>query len=437
MGFSSLATLLSRCKALGAVRVIAKPMAENDNSKQQIYLGGSFEALSALPFTNVREESALSRPNFKAALSFYWIDEKLNVEQAHGAQLILYPDYPEVRLSGFLKGCALAPSADLQHIPAGKRTHNNGPDGRVLFLAVAEDGKIYAWLAKGGSPIAHEFAQAQSRGAFVQSGVFSQLPLTGDRDPRATLIETIREIHHAGWHTGFRLDSAGTRIPYDKRNAAGYTLEGLLGVRPNSASAPDFLGFEIKAVSGSKITLMTPEPNGGFYGTHGVAAFVSKYGKPRPDGVTYFTGAHTVNTPCTSSGQTLRLSGYDPTTGKINNVSGGIQLVDAQGTLSAEWSFSHLINHWGRKHASAAYIPYTKSPLLPLQFHFKSPIFLAEGTTFDLYLRAMHNGQVIYDPGSKVTVLPTGKSVVKARSQFRTSMRHLNTLYKSFVEIAL
>lgn len=33
----------------GAKNVLIKPLANNDNSKQQIYLGGDFSALQALP----------------------------------------------------------------------------------------------------------------------------------------------------------------------------------------------------------------------------------------------------------------------------------------------------------------------------------------------------------------------------------------------------
>lgn len=39
--FHSLAALVSRFEGLGATRIFYKPLAENDNSKQQIYLGGS------------------------------------------------------------------------------------------------------------------------------------------------------------------------------------------------------------------------------------------------------------------------------------------------------------------------------------------------------------------------------------------------------------
>jgi hypothetical protein len=39
---------------------------------------------------------------------------------------------------------------------------------------------------------------------------------------------------------------------------------------------------------------------------------------------------------------------------------------------------------------------------------------------------------VIFDPGSKVMNASTDKSTVKARSQFRMSVRNLAELYKKF-----
>jgi hypothetical protein len=52
----------------------------------------------------------------------------------------------------------------------------------------------------------------------------------------------------------------------------------MLGISPNGRSEPDYLGWELKAYSGSRITLMTPEPNGGLYGEKGVAEFLRTYG---------------------------------------------------------------------------------------------------------------------------------------------------------------
>jgi hypothetical protein len=63
-------------------------------------------------------------------------------------------------------------------------------------------------------------------------------------------------------------------------------LEAELGVAKNSKSEPDFHGWEVKqhsvanfdTVGSGAITLMTPEPTGGYYKEHGAAEFVRKFG---------------------------------------------------------------------------------------------------------------------------------------------------------------
>lgn len=437
MGFRDLESLLSCFRSRGVRRVYAKQLAENDNCKQQIYLGGSFEVLGQLPFTAIREEPGGRRPNFKASLNLHWIDSIGNAERANGAQLILYPDYPEVRLSGFLRGCSLAPSSHLQPVPPGQRQHNSAPDGRILFFGVTDFGSIYVWLAARDTPVATEFPLKIIKEGYEHSGVFWHVPIVAKQNNRNELIAEIRRIHQAGWHPSKRLTVNGEIISYTARNGGGYTLEALLGVKPNAVSAPDFLGYEIKAYSTSKVTLMTPEPNVGFYGTEGVEAFVRRYGHPTANDTLYFTGAHRVGQACPSSGQTLELDGFDPTNGKILDVSGGIMLRDSDGNISAGWSFKGLIEHWGRKHASAAYVPYASNGMTPISYQYRSPILIGEGTNFEMYLKAMHQGKVIYDPGSKVTGASTGKSQVKARSQFRIAIRELSCLYRNFESVPL
>jgi predicted glycosyltransferase len=65
-------------------------------------------------------------------------------------------------------------------------------------------------------------------------------------------------------------------------------------------------------------------------------------------------------------------------------------------------------------------------------YHYYSPALLGEGTDFNRYLAALCTGQVTFDPGSKVMAASTEKSTVKARSQFRISVRHLEGLYQKF-----
>lgn len=437
MTFASIEVLSRRFRDLGVTRMFCKALAENDNVKQQIYLGGSFEVLKLLPHNEVRSEPGLRRPNFKTSLQMWWVNDSGQVAQAPGAQLILYPDYPEVRLSGFVRGCRTAPSAYLQPVPGELRKHNNGPDGRVLFFGVAAGGVIYAYLAPIGSGVAREFKARSDAGQLERDGVFWRLHLGREGNSRELLLSRLRAIHEDGWHVSCRLNREGQVVAYHAQNGGGYTLEALLGITPNAKAAPDFMGWEIKAYGSGKVTLMTPEPDKGYYGKHGVEAFVRKYGRKIEGDTLYFTGVHRVDQICDASGQTLRLTGFDVSKGKIVDVGGGIELVDQQGDVSAAWSFQGLIEHWGRKHAAAAYIPYVKKKIVPPQYQYKSPVLLGEETDFSLYLLSLSSGLTMYDPGSKVMNASTDRSTVKARSQFRIPLRHLGALYKKFEAVDL
>jgi hypothetical protein len=437
MTFPDINSLTRRFRELGVTQVFCKALAENDNTKQQIYLGGSFEVLKLLPHRDIRTESGGKRPNFKASLQMSWVNDAGHAAEAPGAQLILYPDYPEVRLSGFLRGCPTAPSAQMQPVPKDLRKYNNGPDGRVLFFGVSPGKAVYLFLGVSGSAIAAEFKQILDEGRLKGEGVFWRISIDGEGAPRDELLSRLRAIHQEGWHVSRRLNAAGQVMAYQAQNGGGYTLEALLGVKPNAVAAPDFKGWEVKAYGSGKVTLMTPEPDIGYYGEHGVEAFVRKYGRKIEGDVLYFTGIHRSDQICYASGQTLRLRGFSASKGKITDVTGGIELIDGKGHVSAGWSFEGLIEHWGRKHAAAAYVPYEKKKATPPEYQYKSPVLLGEETEFSLYLGSLASGHVMYDPGSKVMNASAGKSSVKARSQFRIPVRHLGSLYRRFEAVDL
>lgn len=423
--FDTLAALVSRFKALGATRIFFKPLAENDNSKQQVYLSGSFDVLTVFRHGTVRAEPGLKDPTFKAVLDFHWVGPE-TVEKAVGAQLILYPRYPEVRLSGFLAGCRTAPNAHLRPIPKQDR---KGVDGRILFFGTTPDGRTLAHLAPTGSPLACEALLAQQ----VDAGLFKELPFTGTTagDSKSLLIQKLREIQEMGPVPSIRLDRSGNRIPYKARNGGGYTLEALLGIRPNGDAAPDYLGWEIKAFSGNLITVMTPEPDGGFYGENGVGAFVRRYGrKVEGKDQMYFTGRHYFGKADRTTSMTLGMVGFDTASGKITDVEGRIVLVDAEGSEGASWSYSHLLTHWNRKHSSAAYVPYVSTMLEVPVYAYGNPVLLGERTDFSRYLRALASGGVVFDPGSKIDSAESDRPKVKARSQFRVPRRKLKALYE-------
>jgi hypothetical protein len=425
-----LSSLLKRFSELGAVRAFCKPLAENDNSKQQIYLGGNLDVVQMFPFQQVEACANGKDSTYKAKLDFLWIDDG-TTERATGAQLILYPQYPEVRLSGFLRGCKIAPNENLRPIPKANRRFNNGQDGRILFFGITSNGETLAYLASADSRIAQEFQHRKASREFQQESVFFNLPLL-ERDSKSILLARLAEIRDFGWHPSIRLNKTGIIVPYKARNGGGYTLEALLGIIPNGRSEPDFLGWEIKAFGSDRITLMTPEPDGGMYGDRGVKAFVRKFGAPTGDDTIYFTGTYRVNQRNEKSGLTLVVRGFDPARKMIDDVDGAVELLTDTGRCAASWSFGDLMIGWNKKHAQAAYVPYVSEKEMSPAYRYFSPALMGVGTDLNRYLSALCGGLVIFDPGSKVMNASTAKSTVKARSQFRMAKKNLNVLYQNF-----
>jgi hypothetical protein len=431
MEFQNVDQLRERFSALGAVSFFCKRLSENDNTKQQIYVGGSFRDLERFPFGTVRDFPDLTRPNMKAELKLSWVTPDC-AEPAPNAQLILYPKYPEVRLSGFLSGCSIAPSEHLQPIPAGQRT---GKKTRFLIFGITRDRQTLAYLAPTGSPVANALAIMFPENS--AEPVFHDLPSPdGALESRMQVLAALRQIHLSGFHGSSKLNKLGQRAPYLARNAGGYTLEALLGISPNSKSEPDYLGWEIKGYGGDKITLMTPEPKGGYYGENGVAAFVDRYGYRKSEDRFDFNGMHKLGATQVKTKLTMKLTGFDFAKLKITDVGGALTLIDANGCDAAHWKLSDLLSHWNRKHALAAYVPYT-TQAEPVAYRYDSPVLLAEGTDFPKFLAAMCAQFVIYDPACKIEGLSVGKPKPKARSQFRISVKRLSELYDSVIAVTL
>lgn len=246
------------------------------------------------------------------------------------------------------------------------------------------------------------------------------LPVGSDQN-KANVLAALQRIHLSGFHESCRRNNQGVVILYTATNGGGYTLEALLGITPNAKAEPDFLGWEIKGHSSNRVTLMTPEPNGGFYGERGVKEFVERYGHDVDDGGMYFTGNHKVGVPCTATGMTLQVSGFDPLNPKLFDVSGAVQLVDCDGNEAASWAFAQLLTHWNRKHAFAVYVHYT-SQKSPIAYRYDSPVLMGEHTDFSRYLNALCSGAIVFDPGSKGDRCP--HSACESQSQKPVSYQH-------------
>jgi hypothetical protein len=434
--FNDIESLLKRFQQMQAIKVFCKPLAENDNSKQQIYLGGSLDVVQMFPSTDIESDDSGAQGIYKIKLDFFWVDENSS-EQAKGAQLILYPQYPEVRLSGFLRGCRDAPNEIMRPVPKELRRSNNSADGRVLFFGITADGRTLAYAASRESAIAREFESKQTSGAFSRENLFYVLPLHGQKSSREVLLEALSAIVLAGRHTSRRLDATGQIIPYRASNGGGYTLEALLKIIPNGRAEPDFLGWEIKSFKKSSITLMTPEPNGGFYAQERVESFVRRFGHPTENDTLYFTGMHRVGERSQTTGLHLHLRGFNSSKQIITDVNGAVELLTDAGDCAASWGFSKLMASWNKKHSQAAYVRYAMTSGEIPEYSYLSPVGLGEGTSFAHYLNALHAGKVVYDPASKVVNASSEKATVKARSQFRIAYAHLPILYERFEKVPL
>src|SRR5690606_1740529 len=183
----------------------------------------------------------------------------------------------------------------------------------------------------------------------------------------------------------------------------------------------------------STVTLFTPEPTGGVYMDAGVEEFVRRYGYPdtkgRDDRLN-FGGIHRAGMPAHHrTGLRLVLDGFD--TVKRYSSTGAVQLLDASDNVAAAWSFAKLMDHWKTKHAAAAFVPSQQRRAPDLEYRFGRRILLGEGAEFGLFLNAVNEGRVYYDPGIKLEGISTGTPKSKKRSQFRVASRDLPALYES------
>jgi hypothetical protein len=307
---------------------------------------------------------------------------------------------------------------------------------RLLFLSVTKKGKIVGYVTAPQSELFNEFKNYKIDDEY---GVFQVININQKIDTKEELIKEFKRIHDLGWIISKRLDRTGQILPCRSSNCGGYTLEAELGITPNGYSEPDFLGWEIKQFhvsnfdkyQSSIITLMTPEPTGGFYVEKGIDTFIHKYGYKDLNGIPdrlNFGGVHKIDVTHNRTSLKMVLIGFDSISGKIKSSSGKIALIDGQEEEAASWSFVSLLKHWNRKHNQACYVP-SKSIMQPERKYFYSDrLILGIRTDFQLFLKEMNNGNIVYDPGIKMENVST-KPKIKRRSQFRIKSGNIPNLY--------
>jgi hypothetical protein len=420
----------------GARVVLVKHLAANDNGKNQIYVGGDMSSIGLLPSGELKfRAQKLDRgPIFGADLQLCWLNKDDQLEPAPDAKIISYPQYPESRLSGFVRGCSAAPAKLFDQTKDGRTP------GRVLLLAPLDDGRIIA-VAYGGDT---EQAAALAAAFGERYGVFQLFPLEQRPldDARHALLTELNRICQLGWVRPVRLLKDGTTRPCVGRNCAGVTLETLLGISANGFAEPDFHGWEVKQHGvgsllkprSGRITLMTPEPDGGVYAAEGPEYFVRRWGyrdrNGHEDRINFGGEYSAIKNASPLTGLRLAMLGFDAEREAIDG-AGQIALLTREDEVAASWSFTKLMNHWRRKHARAVYVPSEKTDVGGIRYRFGNEVLLGEGTSFNLLLRAIAGGAVRYDPGLKIEDASTASAKGKWRSQFRAPYGQVPALYQT------
>ncbi|NAT78102.1 hypothetical protein HKX68_04550 [Dickeya dadantii] len=419
-------------KSLGATRIIIKSLANNDNSKQQIYFGKDFSVIKSLPLWSV-VSSGLSEKGaiFKAKIDWFWLSLNGTTEQAKGAQIILYPDYPEVRLSGILQGCSTAPS-HLMRPPTGAERLLRINSNRYLIMGIGK-GRVLSYVSSWDDELSRELKHLIENNVLrsVFSVFYEYYYL--NQDSQYILIEKLKEIYSMGYVRSQRMDYLGNIIPYAAQNGAGFTLESLFKIIPNGRSEPDFMDWELKAHSGSVVTLMTPEPDSGLY-LSDLFGFMHDYGSSKKPERIDFTGMHKVSVCNQKTGLTLCIDGYDLHEGRIIDPNGGIFLKNKNGIIASGWSFSKIIDHWRRKHKKTCFVFYDKISSEHPVYRFGPNVTLAEGNSIKKFISAFFTNKIYYDPGVNIKY-SNEEWRAKKRNQFRMKWKDVGYIYDNIENI--
>ena len=416
----------------GCRHILLKALSPNDNSKNQVYIGGA-DGLQILPWRRITQvKSASKKIGAKgvivhAELDFSWLI--LTGEESHAprTKIIAYTQYPECRLSGFLLGCKNPPS-DLM---------NSRAAGRYLFLGITPAGSILAHVA---IPDSETRVRIDAIAGDSEYGAFRTIPCRNFERPfdsKKKLLGELARIHQMGTVPLRRLNRDGDSIPYVAQNAVGFTLEAFLGIRPNGRSEPDYYGWELKHHSKNRpITLFSPEPDGGLYADD-FSTFMTRFGYADKLGRrerTNFGGRHHTLDFNAKTGLILAIKGVN--NGDIVDPNASVGLIDQNGFVAASWSILKILKHWNRKHNQAAYIESDRDKSAG-ECKFGPIVLLGEGTDLKIFLSQLEIGNIYFDPAHKQVNVEIGKPKTKRRNQFRIRQKNLKFLYQNFTTVNL
>lgn len=443
MSFSNIASLKSTFSKTNCKEVIVKLLATNqDNEKNQVYLGYSKELLSLFPskvsFRSSSESQAKSGSEVGKSIlehkfNLYWLSGNNEPALAPNAKIIDYFQYPEMRLSGFLSGCSNPPDAL-------RRDSQDSYGRRVLVMGISDDSVFGVVLTDKDCNFIDELIALP---IWLNSKMFRHLKLDSRLNQEINSELLLKELRAIGSKKKYESQvlRAVDTIPESFRGTqgAGWTLEALLGIPRNSSGLPDKYGFEIKAFLSSTITLMTPEPDFGYRHDEGLTAFLHKFGWPgtKNDGSQRFNGRHNTLATYGKSGLKLEIENWDLLKNEPTGVGEpNVLLINPlNGDIAAGWSFTKLAEKWGRKHAGAMYVTAHKYKSEPgpfaTHYSYGEDVYCGQGTSALLLLKAIGLGAVYLDPGDRVN--ESGEE--KKRTQWRISKGRGSTFDFSLAQL--
>ena len=414
--------LARKLSDLGCASAYFKILGPNNNSKQQIYLAGDLRDLNWLPHGEVSQAVGSSQkprsggPILHSAVNFYWLTTD-GPEQAPHAQLIAYPQYPEVRLSGLLRDAPGAPSELLRVDQRGKEA------GRVLLLAPWGTSGVIAVLVGPETEIAEHIRQlAEDSNDLIGRWVFDD---SRDESTLASFLDDLAGVVGQGWIQGERMRPDRVVVPYNARNAGGYTLEARLGIPSNADPAADVNGVgELKQVgrTSGRLTLMDLPPLKGAFCELAPAEFFKRFGRETLNGRRMdFTFARS------------RGHRFEYLHGGADDGVFDAFVLWASDTVIGEWPLAHVAGHWTRKHRRTIVV---QSEMARDEsgfrfFRYLPTVWIHEGARLGRLIEATIAGQLRIDPGCRIERRSDdGWGDVKTRFGFRIAVNHLGGLYE-------
>ncbi|NEX62471.1 MvaI/BcnI family restriction endonuclease [Noviherbaspirillum galbum] len=438
---ASVEEIAAKCASFGADLALLKLLPRNANDKNQIYLASDFGLLYDL-FDLTLAERGMSTSETKGRSapgtripeavfnSFSWAQRDGALIPARRVKAIIYPQYPEARLSGFQTVNNTIP----QSLTVGY-TKEHSAEKRLLVLARTPRGKcvglVYFRLS------AKLEREIEALPGFERARACKRLTINqGNTAKLEAALATVlgRSI------PGCRLDAYGRSLPFSGTQVCGYTLEHELGIVPNSGSDGDLFGIELKTHTQVKVTLFTPEPDGGLYAKDFVG-FMNKYGYRDANGDLRFTGIHRANKYCPKSKLTLQIREFriedeqikafpynpdTPLTPKMDSIE--VALIAGDDEVAASWSLERLMNCWGAKHNEVVYIPAEKLPNSDVATRelgyvytvtFGTKVMWCRDTSAERLLQAINDGVIFLDPAPKLHATDHGQN--KRRAQWRVN----------------